>query len=178
MLSIGLTFAAPSPMPDPKGPASGTVGQASQSCGNSISQSSLHCCTQNGNAGSDKSHSSKKTVKVDSNAYDMQCSAIAGTWIPDCRALRSSLQSNSTDFFQYQGTSPRPSPASAPLQLPAATAMGALLSPTSLYLDTGAKLPRMWKKWEHGSIEVESINTVEVSAHCMMGCKARTFFVV
>lgn len=47
---------------------------------------------------------------------------------------------------------------SAPSLLPAATAMVALLSPTRSYLDTGANLPRMWDKWEHGSIEVESIN--------------------
>lgn len=79
MLSIGLTFAAPSPMPNPK--KGDTVGQASQSCGNSISQSSLHCCIQNGNAGSAKSHSSKKVVETDGKAYDMQCSAIAGKWI-------------------------------------------------------------------------------------------------
>lgn len=76
MLSIGLSIAAPSPAPKgPPGPPSGTVGKASQSCGNSISQSSLHCCNQSGSnrGGSPKS---KKVVKDGGNAYDMQCSAI------------------------------------------------------------------------------------------------------
>ena len=51
---------------------------------------------------------------------------------------------------------------SAPLLLPAAMAMVALLSPTRLHLDTGVNLPGMWDKREHGSIEVESFNTVYV----------------
>jgi len=87
MLSIGLTLAAASPMPGkhgPPGPPGGTVGEASQSCGNSISLSSLHCCTQSrsGNAGekggSKGKGDSHKVVKTNDSAYDMQCSAIAG----------------------------------------------------------------------------------------------------